>query len=419
MKAKWVSISILFVFIAGLVSAILAVQSKVETDVDIVAVNELVKTIEKAWGELDQAEFSAISQPITILDNSGKVMYQSETGIPQTIYEAIKTRSTIVDIQQNGQVVGKVILQQDNNEIVQQMQSHLLTVIIVTFSILMLLCILYLLYVNHSVFKPFSKLQSFAAHVARGNLDIPLQVDKNNPFGAFTESFDIMREELAAARQSEYESNRSKKELVASLSHDIKTPVSSIKAVSELMLLQAKDEKVIKQLNTIYAKAEQINLLVTDMFHATLEELEQLKVIVNEHASQELIEMFKNLNHDQQITWDPIPECIIIADTTRLQQVLDNIISNSYKYAGTPIRITSRIHGTYLMLNIMDYGKGISADELPLVFNKFYRGNNVGGKSGSGLGLYISKYFMQNMQGDMECNNRNDGFTVTLQIKLA
>ena len=90
-----------------------------------------------------------------------------------------------------------------------------------------------------TVFKPFKKLQSFAVNVARGNLDIPLKMDKNNPFGAFTESFDIMREELAAARQSEYAANRSKKELVASLSHDIKTPVASIKAVSELMLMRA------------------------------------------------------------------------------------------------------------------------------------------------------------------------------------
>ena len=57
--------------------------------------------------------------------------------------------------------------------------------------------------------------------------------------------------------------------------------------------------------------------------------------------------------------------------------------------------------------------------DLPLVFNKFYRGNNAEGKSGSGLGLYISKYLMQSMLGDIECHNRDDGFTVTLKIKLA
>lgn len=102
-------------------------------------------------------------------------------------------------------------------------------------------------------------------------MEVPLNMNKNNPFGVFTESFDIMREQLAAARKSEYEANRSKKELVASLSHDIKTPVASIKAVSELMLLRAMDAKDIRQLNMINAKAEQIDLMITDMFHATLE----------------------------------------------------------------------------------------------------------------------------------------------------
>ena len=142
-----------------------------------------------------------------------------------------------------------------------------------------------------------------------------------------------------AARQREYESNRSKKELVATLSHDIKTPVASIKAVSELMLMQAKDEKIMKHVNTIYSKAEQINLLVTDMFHATLEELQQLKLTVTEESSEVLVEMIENVNYDHKIVYDPIPPCIILTDPVRMQQVIDNIISNSYKYAGTNITI--------------------------------------------------------------------------------
>ena len=84
---------------------------------------------------------------------------------------------------------------------------------------------------------------------------------------------------------------------MATLSHDIKTPVASIKAVSELMLLQAKDEKVMKHVNTIYSKAEQINLLVTDMFHATLEELQQLKLTVTEESSEVLVDMIENVNY--------------------------------------------------------------------------------------------------------------------------
>ncbi|MEC0090491.1 HAMP domain-containing sensor histidine kinase [Paenibacillus macquariensis] len=419
MRAKWLFLIIIAMFIAGIVLAMLVIETKVDNHVDIIAANKMLKTIESHWGHIEQRDYSTINQQFAVLDNSGIVLYQTAEELSTTINDAIRNRDTIIDVMQKDSLVGKLIIHNDNKEVVQHMKSQLLIIIVLTFTTLMVLCVLYIIFLNHTVFTPFKKLQSFAVNVARGNLDIPLTMDKDNPFGAFTESFDIMREELATARHSEYVANRSKKELVASLSHDIKTPVASIKAVSELMLMRATEDKVIKQLNTIYMKAEQINLLVTDMFHATLEELQELKVTVMEELSEVLNGIIANVNYDDQISWDPIPECIILTDVTRLQQVFDNILSNSYKYAGTVVTITSLVTHTHLELRIMDYGSGINGDELPLVFNKFYRGNNAEGKSGSGLGLFISKYLMQNMQSDIECHNRGDGLTVTLRIKLA
>ena len=90
--------------------------------------------------------------------------------------------------------------------------------------------------------KPFRKLEGFAERIAGGNLDIPLEMDRQNLFGAFTESFDLMRAELKKARLAEAEANAGKKELVAKLSHDIKTPVASIKAASEVGFALAESE---------------------------------------------------------------------------------------------------------------------------------------------------------------------------------
>jgi len=419
MRARWLLITILFVFIAGGVSSWLVINNKTDTDVDMVAINEILKKLEGHWGQIEQADFSTIKQSFAVIDNYENVRYQTFEGNSPTVNEALKNRDTITDITVEGTVVGKLIILNDYQEVLYHNKRQLIVVLFATFIVLAVLSMIYVLFLKYTVFKPFHKLQSFAINVARGNLDIPLKMGKNNPFGAFTESFDIMREELALARQSEYEANRSKKELVASLSHDIKTPVASIKAVSELMLLRAADEKVIKQLTTIYSKAEQINLLVSDMFTATLEELNELKVTVAEEESSVLNGMIANVNYDDQISCSPIPACIILTDVSRLQQVFDNILSNSYKYAGTSVTISSVINHMYLEMSIVDYGKGIHSDELPLLFNKFYRGNNAEGHSGSGLGLYISQYLMQSMQGDIACHNRIDGFTVTLRIKLA
>ena len=421
MRIKLLIVTSFVLFSAGIALSVIVIKNKNLSDVDLVAINDLVKTIEKNWGQVKEQTFhdSGIKQPFAIIDREGNVRYQTTDNHLTNIYESIKNRDTLIDLQQNNEIVGKLIIYNNEQEIVQQMKRELITSVTLILVVLMIVSLLYLVFIDRIILKPFQQLQYFAANVARGNLDIPLNMKKNNYFGAFTESFDLLREELDAARQREYESNRSKKELVATISHDIKTPIASIKAVSELMLIQATDDKVKKQVHTIFSKAEQIDLLVTDMFHATLEELEQLKISVNEVASGVLADMIENVNYDQRIDYDPIPPCILLMDPVRMQQVIDNIISNAYKYAGTKVTIKSQINQGYLELSIMDFGAGIREEELPLLFNKYYRGRNVEGINGSGLGLYISKYFMEKMHGQICCYNRKDGFTVALKITLA
>jgi len=275
------------------------------------------------------------------------------------------------------------------------------------------------MYYQRNILLPFQKLQRFARDVAAGNLDIPLEMDRHGTFGAFTESFDLMREELKQSRENERNADRSKKELVASLSHDIKTPVASIKATTELLLLSAKNDKEKKQLEQIEAKAEQINTLITDMFHATLEELQALSVTVTEMHSTTIPGLIQSSDHKGYVEPFAIPECIILADAVRLQQVFDNLIGNSYKYANTPIQAYADFDGQTLVISIKDSGPGVPDDELPLITGKYYRGKNTTDKSGYGLGLYISKYLLTEMSGDLLCENHPGGFTVRVVLKLA
>ncbi|RHW32051.1 sensor histidine kinase [Lysinibacillus yapensis] len=421
MRVQWLVAIVVVIFVGGITFTFITLENKNSSKVDLPAINDVVKTIEKNWGYISEDSFrnSQLNQSFSIIDNKESVIFQTPGEPFAGLYDSIKNRDIVIDVKQDNRIVGKVIFHNSEQQTIQKIKKELAISVSSIFALLMIVSIFYILYLYKTILKPFQQLRIFAANVARGNLDVPLIMDKSNSFGAFTESFDIMREELEAARQREYESNQSKKELVATLSHDIKTPVSSIKAVSELMLLQAKDEKVIKHVNTIYSKAEQINLLITDMFHATLEELQQLKLKVTEESSELLVSMIENVNYDDLIDYDSVPPCIILMDPVRMQQVIDNIISNSYKYAGTKILIQSKVSGGYLELSIKDFGPGIHEEELPMVFNKYYRGKNVAGKNGSGLGLYISKYFMENMNGQIDGYNREDGFTIVLKIKLA
>jgi len=282
-----------------------------------------------------------------------------------------------------------------------------------------LINVLIFIYYERKFFAPFRKLQKFAHLIAAGNLDIPLEMGKQNLFGAFTESFDLMRTELQTARENEYRVNQSKKELVASLSHDIKTPLASIMSAMDIMLVKAADEKERQAIESVNIKLEQINTLVTNMFHSTLEELQALIVTPYEIQSTDIPAIIQNADYERKVSPFTIPHCIILADSLRLQQVFDNVIHNSYKYAGTDILISAGIEEKFLIIEIKDFCTNLSEDELPLIFNKFYRGKNAEKSDGYGLGLYISKYFMEKMFGEISSANRTDGFAITLTLKLA
>ena len=281
--------------------------------------------------------------------------------------------------------------------------------------------VLYYVYLKRRVLDPFKKLKGFAVRVAGGNLDTPLEMDKGNVFGPFTESFDIMREELKASREREEKAVKSRKELVAQLSHDIKTPVSSIKAMTDVMSLTASEEDKVT-INAINAKADQIDSLISNLFHATLEELEQLEVKPEDINSTDIVQMIKDADYQNKIEKLDIKDAVVFADRLRLNQVLNNIIFNSYKYADTGINVTSRFENAgskYLFIEIADKGPGVPEEELEMITQKFKRGSNAGNKDGSGLGLYISDYLMNKMEGSLTVRNTGEGFAVEIGIKIS
>lgn len=421
---------ILCMFIAGVIRKI------PKTELDIVAVNDIEKTIENQWDFLNiyngynlsdnnsvydllKALSDKYEMDFSIIDLEDKLLFTSSKGIAKNLNEAIKHRDTIVDISPNGKITGKLIVNNNAGKILEESRNNLIIISIGCFMLLFLWGISYLIYINKAVVKPFYHLKEFASSVAAGNLDMPLKMDKNNLFGPFSEGFDIMREELNKSRENERRANNSKKELVASLSHDIKTPVASIKAVSELMYVKATDERQKGQIETIIKKADQIDLLISNMFSATMEELKELKVEVKEEESTILQDMIDKADYEKKVKATSINPCIIKCDKLRLQQVFDNIISNSYKYAGTDILINNEIKGRELYITMKDFGNGVDKEQLPLLFEKYYRGDNAKGKNGSGLGLYLSRYFMEKMQGSISGKNLEDGFMITIVLSLA
>ena len=332
----------------------------------------------------------------------------------------IKEGYSVFDYWRDGSIAGKIAFDARTAEyetMTKNAQTQLVCLLGGTYAAgLLLLLVIWYFYI-----RPFNKLSDFAASVSKGNLNVPLNMERHNYFGAFTESFDRMREELKLSAEREAAANRSKKELVAELSHDIKTPVATIKATCEVMEVKYKEPDVQEKVAVIKSRASSVEQLVDNMFRATLDDLDELKVTPREESSLVINDMLSDLRFYGTVEQkNSIPECLILVDKLRLEQVIDNIAGNSFKYAGTTLEVEYRSDNGSIHVILSDRGPGVPEDELAMLTTKFYRGSEASGsgKDGSGLGLYLASLFMEKMGGGLELKNREGGgFTAEIVIK--
>ena len=416
MKGKGMVWFYLLVSMIEIICLVILFDKGSALNTDSVTVNEILWEVKNDWNSLNVHENNT-NQQYSVIDNQGNVLYQSEAGISTSINEAIKRQDTILDIEIDDEIQGKLIVSNQLNQQYSRQLQNVALVVLIMIIIQSIMAIIYFIYLQRTIILPFIQMREFAQRVAYGNLDIPLTMDRKNAFGAFSEAFDIMRTEIKQARIAEAKANESKKELIAKLSHDIKTPLASIKAVAGVGAALT-DDKNNTNYQQIIQKSDQIDTLVSDLFTASLEELQQLSVSVTKVSSTEIGPLLENADyqHVSQIT--EIPSCSINADVLRLQQVFDNIFVNSYKYAGTKIDVTATLSDKYLIIAIEDYGLGVNEKELAHLKDKYVRGSGTDKIEGAGLGLYIADYLMKMMKGALVIENGKNGFLVKVYLLI-
>lgn len=99
-------------------------------------------------------------------------------------------------------------------------------------------------------------------------------------------------------------------------------------------------------------------------------------------------------------------------------QVCENLVNNSRKYAKTDINISVIRQEDFAEIHFRDHGNGIPDEDVPFIFDKFYRGKNCGTQQGSGLGLYIVKYIVEKMEGKVLLHNHSDGLEVVVFLRV-
>lgn len=280
------------------------------------------------------------------------------------------------------------------------------------------------LYLYYKILRPFHTLENYADRVAKGDFDISLNYERTNFFGAFTWAFDHMREEISHARKNEADAIRENKTIIATLSHDIKTPIASIRAYAEGLEagLDADYGQRERYLSVIMKKCDEVTRLTNDLVLHSLSELESLEIRTEKiNPGKVLEETLWDLEYPHVVLKHPIPEALLLADEKRMAQVLENLINNARKYApGTEITVWAQIkeEESHYEIHVRDHGQGIPPEDMPFICEKFYRGRNVGNEPGSGLGLYIVHYIMERMHGGITLQNHPDGLEAVLWLPI-
>lgn len=268
-------------------------------------------------------------------------------------------------------------------------------------------------------------------NISEGDLNTMVEVVGDDEFSAMASNLNKMVADIRQLMDKERESERTKNELITNVAHDLRTPLTSIIGYLELLSgsTNLTPEMKEKYIDITYKKAKRLEKLIEDLFGFTKLNYGKVSMKVSQvdivKLLSQLLEEFypnfmdKNLSYELQSN---VPAKMINADGNLLARLFDNLINNAIKYGAEGKRILVKIHATesIVTISVTNYGYVIPKEELPLLFEKFYRveqsrSSNTGG---TGLGLAIAKNIVDMHGGTIGVTSDLKGtvFTVRLQV---
>lgn len=267
--------------------------------------------------------------------------------------------------------------------------------------------------------------------ISDGDLNTQVEVVGDDEFSSMASNLNKMVEDIRRLMDKERESERTKNELITNVAHDLRTPLTSIIGYLELLSGQVvlPPEMQKKYIDIAYSKAKRLEKLIEDLFGFTKMNYGKLamhvsKVDIVKLLGQLLEESYPNfankgLSYELQSN---VPAKIITADGNLLARLFDNLIGNAIKYGAEGKRILVKVMADTdeIQVSVTNYGYVIPAEELPLIFDKFYRVEQSRSThtGGTGLGLAIVKNIVDMHGGTITVKSDLNGtvFTVTLQV---
>lgn len=268
-------------------------------------------------------------------------------------------------------------------------------------------------FLARSIIVPLRELSQAAEELEQGRLGQTVLVETSDEVGQLAKVFNRMSERLAT-------SAKLRKQLLANIAHELRTPLAVIQGHLEGMI-DGVIEPNTTQLKSLHEEAVRLNRLITDLRDLSLAEVRELTLEKQpadmNHLIKRTLAMLKPLADEKAIhvkvsLATKLPEVAVDAD--RISQVLYNIFVNAIRYSpfGGEIEITTalieRMEEKWLKVSISDNGPGISPEDIPYIFDHFYRGDKSRDRKsgGSGLGLAIVKQLVENHGGEVMIESR-------------
>ena len=285
-----------------------------------------------------------------------------------------------------------------------------------------------LIYLYMKIIKPFYNMSNMTYELAKGNLTTPLKAEKSKFFGKFMWGMDMLRENLESNKQKELKLQKEKKTLLLSLSHDIKTPLSAIDLYTKALKenLYDTEEKRVEALEGISANVTSIKNYVNEINKISREDFLNLEVVKQEFYLQDVINDIEKYYKEKlsllhtAFDIEEFNNVLLSGDSNRLVEVMQNLIENAIKYGdGKSITIAFADEEDCKLISIRNSGNTLDRDQVPNIFDSFYRGSNTDNIQGNGLGLYICKNLMKNMGGDIFVEIEDSDYIATVVVKKA
>ncbi|MGI5990251.1 MAG: sensor histidine kinase [Lachnospiraceae bacterium] len=329
---------------------------------------------------------------------------------------------------------GVVYLMTSTEDVLPRIRSMLTEVLLIILLVLIFTSFILDYWLYLSIIIPLDRLKLVATNVRDGNLDFEIPVGGKDEFSEVLADFEDMRRRLKESADERLKNDAEEKELIRNISHDLKTPLASIRGYAEGLRdgVARTPEKQRKYILTICNKTQDMDRLINELtLYSRLDTNRipynftdlSVRTYFNDCVSEISLDLDAQ-NISLEYTYHPEQDMIITADPEQLKRVVNNIISNSVKYMDPSrpgkIRIDIYDEGEYAHIAMADNGKGIEASALPKIFDRFYRTDRARNSStgGSGIGLAIVRKIIQDHGGKIWAESvEGQGTTMHIDLK--